>query len=160
MNIRFKKISDKAKDPLINEDGSISIFATDLQQAVDQVRRAVLVYHTGLEITLESGYNAIVTPGKYNVTRSVSFESDMIYSGLEPNALNGDEGKGNAKEFVVEYKINTDVLPVAYQQGAEIARLYPIKKESVSLDIDEYVEPASEEPKSEKELEAIEIDEV
>lgn len=148
MNIKFKKISEKAIEPKLNNDGSISMFACDIQQAVDNARRTVIIYNTGFEVTVENDYNLLVFPAKYNVSKSVSFQSDMLYSGLDVNSFgedkSGDNQGKNSKEFIVEYKIDTNAIPAMYNAGSEIARLYPIRKEGVLLDIAEYVAPVAQ----------------
>lgn len=154
MNFKFKQIDIEAIAPKLNEDGSISLYATKVQQAVDATRKPVLVFHTGYEIILDNDYNLIAVPGKHNVSKSLSFESDMIVSSDYMNPLPTQDELNN-KEFVVEYKITTDVMPVTYNAGDEVVRLFPVKKLDVTFDVEKELEmeeivPEVEEVKEDK----------
>lgn len=144
MNIKFTKINDKAIDPKVNNDGSISIFAADLQQAVDGARKPVLVYHTGITVEMDNDYVLLMYPGKYNVAKSLSFESDHLIDNEYVNSLPADEeGKVNKREIIVEYKVSTDAMPVTYTMNEEVARLFPIQKTMAAIAIT--TEPKMEE---------------
>lgn len=138
MEIKFTKVRENAIDPVLNSDGSVSIFAINAESAFDAARKPVIVYSTGLSVNIPEDYIALVTPPRSNVTRSVSLEKDMILTNDNPSAIKDNN------ELTIEYKITTDAAPITYSKDEEVARLYPIKKTKFTITIDEYVAPVNE----------------
>lgn len=137
MEFKFTKVRENAIDPVINEDGSISVYNIDTETAFDAARKQVIVYRTGLTVNVPEGYVLLVTSPRSNVIRSVSLEKDLILDNTNQSAL------ADQKELTFEYKITTDATPIMYSPGEEIARLFPIKKADFTITVDGFT-PAEE----------------
>jgi len=155
MEIKFTKVREDAIDPIINTDGSVSVFNVAAESAFDAARKPVLVYRTGLSVNIPEDYIMLVTPPRSNVTRSISLEKDMILTNDNPSAIEDN------KELTIEYKVTTDAAPIMYSKNEEVARLYPIQKTTFTITIDEYVAPAvTTDDKVEEKIEELEAEEV
>lgn len=146
MTIKFKKINEQAVTPEYNEDGTISLFGIEVKQAFDITNRPVMVYHTGITMDIPEGYNVLAFAPKRHVTTSLIFSRDSFISNELMSAPT------QTGEIVVEYKIDTNIIPAAYNIGEEIVRLYLVKKEDTSIEVEEFIQEVKEvkeEPSSE-----------
>lgn len=134
MKINFTSLNKDSIEPVKHEDGTISLFSIGAEQAVDATRRPVMIYHTGWSIEIPKGYNLLVFPPYMNVVTSLNFSRDPFASNFLFEKGNA-EGAKSTKEFVAEFKIDTNVTPAVYGNGDEIARIYLVKKEQFELDI-------------------------
>jgi dUTPase len=123
MTIKFKKILEKAVQPVRTNGAGYNLVATDITTDIIPNRGQVnLVYRTGLGIEIPEGYVGILYSPSDIYKTTLRMCSGQILSG------NIDD------EVIVRYMNTIDVVPAAYSVGDVIAKLVIVKAEDVEFE--------------------------
>jgi len=123
MTIKFKKILEKAVQPVRTNGAGYNLVATDITTDIIPNRGQVnLVYRTGLGIEIPEGYVGILYSPSDVYKTTLRMCSGQILSG------NIDD------EVIVRYMNTIDVVPAAYSVGDVIAKLVIVKAEDVEFE--------------------------
>lgn len=123
MTIKFKKILEKAVQPVRTNGAGYNLVATDITTDIIPNRGQVnLVYSTGLGIEIPEGYVGILYSPSDIYKTTLRMCSGQILSG------NIDD------EVIVRYVNTIDVVPAAYSVGDVIAKLVIVKAEDVEFE--------------------------
>ncbi len=123
MTIKFKKILEKAVQPVRTNGAGYNLVATDITTDIIPNRGQVnLVYRTGLGIEIPEGYVGILYSPSDIYKTTLRMCSGQILSG------NIDD------EVIVRYVNTIDVVPAAYSVGDVIAKLVIVKAEDVEFE--------------------------
>lgn len=124
MTINFKKLSDKAVQPVraTNSGAGYNLTAASITTEVNERGQLVLVYHTGIAVELPEGYEGVVRP-----VNTISAKTLRMCDA--PSVVSGDPND----EIVVRFITTTDVIPAVYKEGEQIAQLVINKIEDVEF---------------------------
>lgn len=114
MQIKYKKLSDKAVEPIRATKGSAGydLVATNITTEVNEAGQLILVYHTDLAFEIPEGYEGEIRPRS-----SISRKSLRILN--SPCTIDSDY-RG---EVTVKFMSTTDVIPSVYKIGERFAQL-------------------------------------
>ena len=147
MTIKFKKILEKAVQPVRTNGAGYNLVATDIATDVNERGQVNIVYRTGLGVEIPEGYAGIVYAPADIYKKTLRLCSSQILSG------NIDD------EVMVRYMNTTDVVPAVYNSGDVIAKLIIVKAEDVEftefIDMTEQSATESDQSLPEKEGEPI-----
>ena len=129
MTIKFKKILEKAVQPVRTNGAGYNLVATDIATDVNERGQVNIVYRTGLGVEIPEGYAGIVCAPADIYKKTLRLCSGQILSG------NIDD------EVMVRYMNTTDVVPAVYKDGDVIAKLIVVKTEDVEFE--EYIDTTS-----------------
>ena len=129
MTIKFKKILEKAVQPVRTNGAGYNLVATDIATDVNERGQVNIVYRTGLGVEIPEGYAGIVCAPADIYKKTLRLCSGQILSG------NIDD------EVMVRYMNTTDVVPAVYKDGDVIAKLIVVKAEDVEFE--EYIDTTS-----------------
>ena len=134
MTINFKKLSDKAVQPVraTNSGAGYNLTATSITTEVNERGQLVLIYHTGLAVELPEGYEGVIRP-----TNTISQKTLRMCDA--PAVVSGSMND----EICVRFITTTDVIPAVYKEGEQIAQLVINKIEDVEFV--EYIDTTDEE---------------
>lgn len=125
MTINFKKLSDKAIQPVraTNSGAGYNLTSTDnVQTEVNERGQIVIAYHTGLAVDIPEGYEGVIRPMNSICAKTIRMcDAPSVISG------NIDD------EIVVRFMTTTDVVPAVYKEGEQIAQLVINKIEDVEF---------------------------
>ena len=121
MTIKFKKILEKAVQPVRTNGAGYNLVATDIATDVNERGQVNIVYRTGLGVEIPEGYAGIVYAPADIYKKTLRLCSSQILSG------NIDD------EVMVRYMNTTDVVPAVYNSGDVIAKLIIVKAEDVEF---------------------------
>lgn len=124
MTIKFKKLSDKAIQPVraTNSGAGYNLTAASIQTEVNERGQIVIAYHTGLAVEMPEGYEGVIRPMNNICAKTVRMcDAPSVISG------NMDD------EIVVRFVTTTDVVPAVYKEGEQIAQLVINKIEDVEF---------------------------
>lgn len=125
MEVKFKKLSDKAVTPTYAYDGDagLDLTATDIHSEVNECGQFVLVYHTDLSIEIPKGYVGLIFP------RSSIAKKSLVLTNCV--AVIDSNYRG---EILLKFKNTTgDSVPAVYQVGAKIAQLIIMPYPTIDL---------------------------
>lgn len=126
MDIEIIKISDKAITPVL-ESNALTLHATELLTEIGKDGRLVIIYRTGLSVSVPDGFIGVITP-----TRLAPIYSLDDAAGLQVLS------SGYSGEIVARYKVNTTSVPSIFEEGDEFARLIFVPILDINLKIEEY----------------------
>lgn len=122
MEVRFKKLSDKATTPVYAYDGDagLDLTAVSVNSEINECGQFVIVYHTGLALEIPKGYVGLIFPRSSIAKKSLTLTNCV--------AVIDSNYRG---EILLKFKNTTgDSVPAVYPIGAKIAQLvimpYPI----------------------------------
>ena len=124
MTIKFKKLSDKAVQPVraTNSGAGYNLTAAAVSTDVNERGQIVIVYHTNLAVEMPEGYEGVLRPAD-------SLASKTIRMVDAPKVISGNIDD----EIVVKFVTTTDVVPAVYKEGEHIAQLVINKIEDVEF---------------------------
>ena len=124
MTIKFKKLSDKAVQPVrtTNTGAGYNLTAAAVTTEVNERGQLLLVYHTGIGVEIPDGYEGIIRP-----LESICAKTVRICGA--PYAISGKL----EDEVVVRFITTTDVVPAVYKEGEQVAQLVINKVEDIEL---------------------------
>ena len=124
MTIKFKKLSDKAVQPVraTNSGAGYNLTAAAISTDVNERGQIVIVYHTNLAVEIPEGYEGIIRPVDSLASKTIR----MIDA---PKVISGNIDD----EIVVKFIATTDVVPAVYREGEQIAQLVINKIEDVEF---------------------------
>lgn len=124
MTIKFKKLSDKAVQPVrsTTSGAGYNLSAAGITTEVNERGQLVLVYHTNVAIEMPEGYEAVLRPSNTINTKTLR----MLDA---PSVLTGNMDD----EIVARFITTTDVVPAVYKEGDIIAQLVINKIEDVEF---------------------------
>jgi len=132
MELKVKRVLDNAVIPSVDADG-LNLTCADILTEVGKDHRLLLIYRTGVEITIPAGHIGVITPTKLA----------PIYS-LDDAAGLQVLPSGFAGEVVARYKVNTTSVPSIFEPGEIFAKLIIMPIVSVTL-IEQIEEPKTAE---------------
>ena len=122
MEVKFKKLSDKAVTPTYAHDGDagLDLTATGIHSEINECGQFVIVYHTGLAFEIPKGYVGLIFPRSSIAKKSLTLTNCV---GVIDSNYRG--------EVLAKFKNTTgDSVPAVYPIGAKFAQLiimpYPI----------------------------------
>lgn len=122
MEVKFKKLSDKATTPVYAYDGDagLDLTAVSVNSEINECGQFVIVYHTGLTLEIPKGYVGLIFPRSSIAKKSLTLTNCV--------AVIDSNYRG---EILLKFKNTTgDSVPAVYPIGAKIAQLvimpYPI----------------------------------
>lgn len=123
MTIKFKKISDKAVQPVrtTTSGAGYNLIATGITTEVNERGQLLLVYHSGISMEIPEGYEAYLRPMNDICGRTLRMCGTPVISS------NSDE------EIVARFITTTDVIPAVYKEGEQFAQLVINKIEDTEL---------------------------
>lgn len=123
MTIKFKKLSDKAVEPIRTADSGAgyNLTATRITTEVNERGQLLLVYHTDIEVEIPTGYEAYVRPSNDIPAKTLRMCGNNIIGG------------GVSSEIVARFMTTTDVVPAVYEENKYFAQLVINKIEDVEL---------------------------
>ena len=138
MTIKFKKILEKAVQPVRTNGAGYNLVATDIATDVNERGQVNIVYRTGIGVEIPEGYVGIINTPADIYKKTLRMCSSPILSG------NIDE------EVIVRYMNTTDVVPAVYKDGDTVANLTIVKAEDVEFE--EFIDTTSSATESEQGL--------
>lgn len=114
MQVKFKRLSEKAVQPIRATEGSAGydLTSTHVTTEVSECGQLILVYHTDLAIELPEGYAAYIFPRS-----SISKKSLRLCNSV--GVIDSDY-RG---EIMGKFIVTTDVIPSLYREGERFAQL-------------------------------------
>lgn len=114
MTIKFKKLNEKAVLPVRAHkgDAGLDLTCTKIEQAVNEARQILLVYHTDLAVEIPEGHVGLLFPRSSIYTKSISLT----------NAV-GVIDSGYRGEIMAVFIPTTDGVPTFYNVGERFAQL-------------------------------------
>ena len=124
MTIKFKKLSDKAVQPVraTNSGAGFNLTAVKATTEVNERGQIVVVYHSDIAIEVPEGYEATLRPAKTICAKTLRMCD-------APSTLTGNM----EDEVVARFITTTDVVPAVYNEGDIFAQLVINKKEDVEF---------------------------
>ena len=122
MAIDFKIVDERAKAPVV-ENNSINLKCIDILTEVGKDMRMILIYRTGLSISIPDGHVGILTPVRIAPIYSLKDAAGMQV--FYP---------GDDTEIVARYKVDTMGVPAIFEIDEVFARMVIVKvAEEVTL---------------------------
>lgn len=114
MDLKFKKLSEKASTPTRAHigDAGLDLTCTRIEQAVNEARQILLVYHTDLAVEIPRGYAGLLFPRSSIYNKSLSLANCV-----------GVLDSGYRGEVMAVFRINTDGVPALYNVGDKFLQL-------------------------------------
>lgn len=114
MELKFKRLSDKAIMPIRAHEGDagVDLTCTDITQEINECGQLILVYHTDIAVEIPEGYVGMLFP------RSSAYKKSLIFA----NAV-GVIDSGYRGEIMAKMRSTTDVVPAIYKPGERFAQL-------------------------------------
>lgn len=132
MTIKFKKILEKAVQPVRTNGAGYDIVATDIATDINERFQVELVYRTGIGVEIPEGYVGIVCTPSDIYKKTLSLCSSQVLSG------NIDD------EVIVRYTNTSNGVPAVYNIGDVVAKLIIVKSEDVEFE--EYIDTTTSAP--------------
>jgi dUTPase len=129
MTINFKKILEKAAQPVRTNGAGYDLVATDVATDINERGQVNIVYRTGIGVEIPEGYVGIIYAPSDVYKKTLRLCSGQILSGVIDDEIN------------VRYMNTTDVVPAVYNVGDVIAKLIVVKTEDVEFQ--EYIDTTS-----------------
>lgn len=115
MEVKFKKLSDKATTPVYAYDGDagLDLTAVSVNSEINECGQFVIVYHTGLALEIPKGYVGLIFPRSSIANKSLTLTNCV---GVIDSNYRG--------EVLLKFKNTTgDSVPAVYPIGAKIAQI-------------------------------------
>lgn len=114
MEIKFKKLSEKAQAPVRGSEGAagFDLVCTGIDTAWNEVKQLMLVYHTGLAVEIPEGYVGLLFPRSSVCNKSITLTNCV---GVIDSDYRG--------EIKAVFRVTTDVAPAIYKEGERFAQL-------------------------------------
>lgn len=114
MNLKFKKLSDKAVMPTRahKSDAGLDLTATRITTTINECGQLMLTYHTDLAVEIPEGHVGLLFP-----------RSSIYKKSLQQTNCVGVIDAGYRGEIMVVFKTTTDVIPAVYKEGDKFAQL-------------------------------------
>ena len=115
MEVKFKKLSDKATTPVYAYDGDagLDLTAVSVNSEINECGQFVIVYHTGLALEIPKGYVGLIFPRSSIANKSLTLTNCV--------AVIDSNYRG---EILLKFKNTTgDSVPAVYPIGAKIAQI-------------------------------------
>lgn len=114
MEIKFKKLSDKAVMPIRGTKGSagIDLVCTHIETAWNEIKQLMLVYHTDLAVEIPEGYVGLLFPRSSVCGKSIALTNSV---GVIDSDYRG--------EIKAVFRVTTDVAPAVYHEGDRFVQL-------------------------------------
>ena len=115
MEIKFKKLSEKASTPVKahKTDAGFDLTATHATSEINECGQFVLVYHTDLAVEIPDGYVGLVFP-RSSISKKSLYQCNCV----------GVIDSGYRGEIMVKFKNTTgDSVPAVYNIGERIAQM-------------------------------------
>lgn len=115
MEVKFKKLSDKATTPVYAYDGDagLDLTAVSVNSEINECGQFVIVYHTGLALEIPKGYVGLIFPRSSIANKSLTLTNCV--------AVIDSNYRG---EVLLKFKNTTgDSVPAVYPIGAKIAQI-------------------------------------
>lgn len=117
MNLKFKKLSEKAVLPVRAHkgDAGLDLTCTNVTTALNEVGQLMIVYHTDLAVEIPEGYVGILVPRSSIWKKSLMLTN---HAGVIDSSYRG--------EIIAVFRSTTDVVPKIYNVGDRFAQLIVI----------------------------------
>lgn len=114
MEIKFKKLDEKALLPIRGTKGSagIDLVCTGVETGWNEVRQLMLIYHTGLAVEIPEGYVGLLFPRSSICGKSIALTNSV---GVIDSDYRG--------EIKAVFRVTTDVAPALYKEGDRFVQL-------------------------------------
>lgn len=114
MELKFKRLKDRAILPIRGTDGSagIDLTCTDITTTLNEANQLMLVYHTDLAVEIPKGYCGLLVP-RSSIWKKSLWLTDSI--GVIDSDYRG--------EIMAYMKATTDVVPAVYKPGERFCQL-------------------------------------
>lgn len=114
MQLKFKKLSDKAVLPVKKTSGSagMDLTATSITTEINECGQLVLVYHTDIAVEIPEGYVGLLFPRSSIYKKSLAQTNSV---GVIDSDYRG--------EIMAKFKTTTDVVPAVYKEGETFCQL-------------------------------------
>ena len=114
MELKIKRLSDKAIMPIRGTEGSagIDLTCTRITTTINEAGQLMLVYHTDLAIQIPKGHCGLLVP-RSSIWKKSLFLTDSI--GIIDSDYTG--------EIMAVMKSTTDVVPAVYKEGERFCQL-------------------------------------
>ena len=132
MTIKFKKILEKAVQPVRANGAGYDLVATDIATDINERGQVNIVYRTGIGVEIPEGYAGIICAPADIYKKTLRLCSGQILSGNIDDEIN------------VRYMNTTDVVPAVYNKGDVIAKLLIVKSEDVEFE--EFIDTTTSAP--------------
>ena len=132
MTIKFKKILEKAVQPVRTNGAGYDIVATDIATDINERFQVELVYRTGIGVEIPEGYTGIICTPSDIYKKTLSLCSSQELTG------NIDD------EVIVRYTNTSSGVPAVYNTGDVVAKLIIVKSEDAEFE--EYIDTTTSAP--------------
>ena len=114
MEVKFKRISDKAIMPIRAHkgDAGVDLTATQITTEINECGQVIIVYHTDLAVEIPEGYVGLLFPRSSISNKSLALSNSV---GVIDNGYRG--------EIMAKMRATTDVVPAVYKVGERFAQL-------------------------------------
>ena len=114
MEVKFKRLSDKAILPIRAHEGDagVDLTATNITTSINEAGQLMMVYHTDLAVEIPEGYVGLLFPRSSIWKKSITFTNCV-----------GVIDSGYRGELMIVAKATTDVVPRIYNIGERFAQL-------------------------------------
>ena len=114
MEIKFKRLSDKAIMPIRahSGDAGVDLTATKITTELNEANQLLICYHTDLAVEIPDGYVGLLFPRSSIYKKSLTFTNCV-----------GVIDSGYRGEIMAKMKSTTDVVPAIYKEGERFAQL-------------------------------------
>lgn len=114
MEIKFKKLSDKAAMPVKanSTDAGFDLTVTNITTELNECGQLLIVYHTDLSMEIPEGYFGQIMPRSSIAKKSLRLTNSC-----------GVIDSGYRGEIIAKFIATTDVVPAVYKVGDKFAQL-------------------------------------
>ena len=114
MEVKFKRLSDKAIMPIRAHkgDAGVDVTATQITTEINECGQVMIVYHTDLAVEIPEGYVGLLFPRSSISNKSLSLTNSV---GVIDSTYRG--------ELMAKMRATTDVVPSVYKVGERFAQL-------------------------------------
>lgn len=114
MEIKFKRLSDKAIMPIRTHkgDAGVDLTATKITTELNDANQLLICYHTDLAVEIPENYVGLLFP-----------RSSIYKKSLQLTNCVGVIDSGYRGEIMAKMKSTTDVVPVIYKEGERFIQL-------------------------------------
>lgn len=114
MELKIKRLNDKAIMPIRAHEGDagLDLTCTEITTEINECGQLILVYHTGLAMTLPTGCVGLLVPRSSICKKSL----------MQCNSC-GILDESYTGEVMFKMKSTTDVVPAVYKVGERIGQL-------------------------------------
>lgn len=124
MSIKFKKLSEKAVQPVRTtaSGAGYELTATEIKTEINERGQIVICYHTGIGVEIPAGYEGYIRPTETIYAKTLRMcNAPCVISG------NIDD------EIVVRFMATTDVVPAVFKAEEPVAQLVINKVEDIDF---------------------------